>query len=310
MKILLTGSSGLLGKAVFSKLQHSPHTISTPLRAELDLSDYEQTRKFLSRNIPDFVIHCAAKVGGILGNIGDPVGFLSENIKNDFNLMSVCADLKVAKFLYFGSSCMYPVNPDSMLEKHHLLAGLLEKTNEPYALAKLSGWKMTELISQNLGLSWKTWILSNLYGPGDHFDQNRSHLLAAIIKKVSEAKELNHPAVEMWGSGKSRREFTFVGDVADFLASRVDTFEGLPQTLNLGSGKDESIETYYKTIFEIYGYTGELVQNLSKPEGVFSKLMNSSEANLYNWLPKTDIRVGLQETISWYENELRGGSND
>jgi GDP-L-fucose synthase len=203
---------------------------------------------------------------------------------------------------------MYPININTLLEKQQLLSGPLEKTNEPYALAKISGWKMTELVSNNHGLPWKTWILSNLFGPGDHFEVNRSHLLAAIIKKVSEANRFQLSSVEMWGSGQSRREFTFVEDVAKFIATIVDNFEDLPQTLNLGFGKDETIENYYRTVFKIYDYQGSLIKDLTKPEGVFSKLMDSSEATNYGWAPSTDIETGLQKTISWFENRLEGAS--
>jgi GDP-L-fucose synthase len=306
IKILVTGGSGMLGSAMIRSLRSAHTCILSPSRNQLNLLDYENTRQYIERNNPDIVVHCAARVGGILGNIHNSVNFLSENILIDFNLMSVCLKFRIKQLLYFGSSCMYPVTAIQPFKPEILLSGKPETTNESYALAKLSGWKMTQAVSFTHNLDWKTWILSNLYGPGDHFDPARSHLIAAIISKVSSAVREKQSRIDIWGSGTPKREFTYVEDVSEYLAFSLSSFHKLPQTMNLGSGQEFSVMEYYEIVAKLYGFAGSLVLDPTKPDGAMRKLMDSKVAQTWGWKSRTDLELGLSRTIEWYEESSRG----
>jgi GDP-L-fucose synthase len=188
--------------------------------------------------------------------------------------------------------------------------GPLESTNEGYALAKLVGTKTVTVTSVDLGLTWRTLVLSNLYGPGDHFENDRSHLIAAIIKKVTEAKSSNSNTVEMWGDGKARREFTFVSDVAEFIVSNLANLESLPVTLNLGAGMDFSVREYYEEVLKVNKLVAEIRPDVTKPSGMKRKLLNSDRAKSFGWSPKISLEEGLKLTVDWYlrQGELTNGN--
>lgn len=266
--------------------------------------DLPAVQHFLTEYKIDSIIHCAALVGGIQANIENPFEYLNTNIRLDSNLMSAAQLVKITNFLYIASSCMYPARASQPIKEIQLLTGALEETNEGYALAKIVGTKTVQVVGQNL--NWRTLVLSNLYGPGDKYDNSMSHLVAAIIRKVVEARGLNSQNVRMWGTGNVRREFTFVNDVAEYVSSIVFHLDQIPQIMNLGSGIDYSVREYYELVCEAAGYTGEIVSDLTQPEGMLNKLMDSSIANKNGWAPTTDIRAGIKIALEDFVVNYQG----
>jgi GDP-L-fucose synthase len=308
MRLLLTGSRGMLGSSILARIGQKYEVLS-PNRSELDLLDSENVLNYLRENNPNLIIHAAAKVGGIQANIENGFDFLTQNIRIDSNIFSAARSLKISKLIYIGSTCMYPKDREFSLKESDLLTGTLEPTNEGYALAKIIGTKTVELAAETEKLAWRTLILSNLYGPNDHFELDRSHLIAAVIKKVDLALESGSPSISMWGDGTSRREFTFVNDVSEFIVDNLENLKDLPTTMNLGSGVDSSILEFYEIITDLMGYKGKIISDPSKPNGMKRKLSNSTLAAGYGWLPKTTLNEGLAQTIAWYnENKVRFSS--
>lgn len=308
MKLLITGGTGMLGKALRRFAVTTYDEVFTPARQELDLLDEDSTYRYIAALRPEVIIHAAARVGGISANIANPLSYLSENICMDVNLMTTARKLATPKLIYTASSCMYPSNLEHAMREEEILTGPLEPTNEGYALAKLVGWKMVKIIASESKLSWRTVILSNLYGPNDHFDPSRSHLLAAIVAKMMVAKANGKECVEMWGDGSSRREFTFVDDVAEFLIQSLPDLDKFPVTMNLGVGTDYSVREYYDYVAKVIGFTGSISEDLSKPTGMRRKLMDSSLARKLGWEPKTGIETGIRQTIEWYQSSERDAS--
>jgi GDP-L-fucose synthase len=304
MKILITGASGMLGTEIAQEAVRSGHEVLLPSHRELDLRNELATYEYLKLNSPEAIFHCAAKVAGISANIANPSEFLTENIRIDNSVLGAAKNLEIPNLIYMGSSCMYPRNLAHAMKEEEILTGQLEPTNESYALAKLVGWKTVQLNSNTL--NWRTVVLSNLYGPRDHFEQNRSHLLAAIIAKTHFAKKNRASEIEMWGDGNSRREFTFAKDVAEFLISSLPALAKFPATLNVGSGVDYSVLEYYQFVSEIMGYEGVIVPNLERPTGMVRKLMDVTRATALGWSPNTQIRVGIEETSTWYSKTIEG----
>ena len=296
MRILITGGSGMLGRAISKILTNSKgtHVVYEPTRSELDLLNLESVRIYLSENKFDSIIHCAALVGGIQANIESPFEYLNTNVRIDSNLMSVAQTEKIKNFLYIASSCMYPARTSQPMKESQLLTGPPEETNEGYALAKIVGTKTVEAVGRSL--NWRTLVLSNLYGPGDKYDIPKSHLVAAIVKKVMNAKDNNVNQIEMWGTGNVRREFTFINDVAEYISEVIFNLAEIPQIMNLGSGIDYSVKEYYDLVCEAADYKGKIVSNPTRPEGMLSKLMDSSIASQNAWRPTTSIAVGIKLT--------------
>ena len=302
MKVLVTGGSGMLGSAVINSASLDDHQVLSPDHNELDLNEQLQTFEYLKLHQPDAIIHCAAKVGGISANIANPIEFLTKNIRMDSSLLGAAMELEIENLIYIGSSCMYPKDLPHAMNESEILSGPLEPTNEGYALAKLAGWKTVQFMSRRL--NWRSFILSNLYGPHDHFQPGRSHLLAAIIEKMHLAKCQNSKSVEMWGDGSAKREFTFVDDVAEFLVGSLNRLNEFPDTLNVGAGVDHSVLDYYKLVSQTMNYPGEIDADLSKPTGMKRKLMDISRAQSFGWAPQTSIESGIEMTVRWYEENL------
>lgn len=308
MRLLLTGSSGMLGSSMLD-LIGDKYEVLSPSRNELDLLNSEDVLNYFVEHKPNLIIHAAARVGGIQANIENGFDFLTENLKIDSNIFNAARLLRIANLIYMGSTCMYPKDRDFALRESDLLTGSLEPTNEGYALAKIIGTKTVELAAQMENLTWRTLILSNLYGPKDHFEPERSHLIAAVIRKVDLALESGSPSISMWGDGTSRREFTFVTDVAEFIAHNLENLKTLPITMNLGAGIDYSILEFYEMISELMGYKGKIISDPSKPNGMKRKLSDSGLATRNGWCAKTKISDGLAETIAWYnDNKVRYSS--
>jgi GDP-L-fucose synthase len=305
MRILLTGSTGMLGSSIKDELLRSEHELEilVPTSSDLDLLDAKATESYLQQHRPDLIIHCAAKVGGIQANVKDPWEFLYANLSIDSNLIGAAFDAQIKSFFYFGSSCMYPAVTAQPMSESQLFSGKLESTNEGYAIAKLTGTKLIETAATQFGLDWHAFILSNLYGPRDNFNLESSHLVAAIINKIDAALKSNSEAVEMWGDGSARREFTFVHDVSRFIVSRIGNSIDLPKVLNLGSSRDYSIIEYYQEVAKVMEYSGSIRAFPDKPSGMQHKLMDSSLASNFGWSPPTELEAGLSITIGYFKSK-------
>jgi len=299
-RVLVTGSAGMLGKAVCKSLESPDIEIIKLTREKVDLRNSEDTFRFFSRHKPDLVVHCAALVGGISANVDGGSKYFLENIELDRSVLYSSRELKINDLIYVGSSCMYPANIDHPLKESEILTGALEPTNANYALAKILGSNITRSIANDDGLDWRVFIASNLYGPHDHFNPSKSHLLAAIIQKAIEAKENDSKIIEMWGNGEPRREFTYVDDFANWIALSSKFLNQLPIVLNTGIGIDYSVKEYYEKVLIALNLDVEIVSNPNKPSGNTRKLMDSSLAREFGWLAPTDIDTGIAKTLDWY----------
>lgn len=308
MKLLITGANGMLGQALRKFAKYSNFEVLTPARLDLDLTDSAKTLKYFKEAEPDAVIHAAARVGGITANIENPLQFLTENLQIDNSVLGASRITKVPNLIYISSSCMYPKNLEKPMRESDLLTGSLESTNEAFALAKIVGTKTVQITSEVESLNWKTFVFSNLYGPYDHFESSRSHVLGAIIEKVCEAKKLDLDYVEMWGDGTARREFTYVDDVAKFMISKISNLRSIPSLLNISSGQDLSIRDYYELVMDLVEFRGQLQINLNKPTGMKRKLMDTSLASKNGWVSTTSLQDGLKETINWYQEYSMEGA--
>jgi len=299
--VIVTGAAGMLGSALVRSLVFAAeHEVVGLTRRDLDLRDKNLVLQKFSDLKPDAVIHCAAKVGGIQANISNPVDFLASNLEMDTNVITSCLSAGVNDFVYLGSSCMYPKDFRQPLKESDILAASLEPTNEGYALAKIVGSKLCEYASASLGVNYKTIIPSSLYGPGDNFSPGTGHLLASVIRKVAEAKMSKSTLIDVWGSGNARREFTYVEDLANWLSSRLDQLASFPPVLNVGVGVDYSVNEFYEAAKRVMGVEAQLDHDLSKPEGMRAKLMDSSLASAgFGWTAPTKLEDGIGMTLKW-----------
>lgn len=302
MKVLLTGSSGMLGKAIQAKNAQADTGLQLYCfdRKEYDLTKQVEVDALFSDNKFDAVIHAAAKVGGIQANINDPVGFLSENVMINTNIIYSAFKQNVDKLMFIGSSCMYPKDYTTPLKETFLLQAPLEPTNEGYALSKIFGAKLCEYISEAYKKRYCTVIPCNLYGPNDHFSEVSSHLIASAILKITKAKQNNVRVVDVWGDGKAAREFMYVEDLADFIITMLPQLEALPNYINVGPGQDHTVNEYYQMIASAIGHEVEMLHDISKPAGMQRKLLDTTLLKKLNWAPTTDIRAGIKHTVNWY----------
>ena len=299
-KVLVTGGTGMLGQALIRKLNEFKLQVVAPTRSELDLKDHVAVMNFFKHLKPNIVFHCAASVGGIQANIDSKSKYLTDNYFIDFNVLTSAREHRIHKLGYVASSCMYPAGIEIPMKEDLLLTGPLEKTNESYAFSKIIGTKYIEAVREQESLNWHTFISSNLYGPHDNFKAETSHLLASIIRKVHTSKKLNLQEIEIWGTGKARREFTFVDDFADFMADMVISDSDFRGTLNVGYGQDFEVNDFYKFVMEIAQVDLYTKFNTKMPEGNPRKLMDSSAAIGLGWKPKTDIITGIKRTYEWF----------
>lgn len=302
--LLITGAAGMLGSTFVKYFTDSNRVLFTPTSKELDLRDRSATHAYFSKNKITEVVHCAARVGGISANIQFPLDYILENLLIDSSVIDAAAKNSVKKFLYVGSSCMYPKDHDGLLSEEDILSGKLEPTNEGYALAKLSAANAVVAAGSQYKVDWKVIIPSNLYGPGDSLDLAKSHLIASIIMKLLDAKWNQSDEVEIWGDGTAKREFTFVEDVAHFVAANWELIDTWPDFMNIGIGTDRSVQEYYEMVAKEVGYKGCFKFNRDKPTGMKRKLMNSSRARQYGWNPQTSYHEGIKRTVAWYINKL------
>lgn len=307
MRILLTGGSGMLGSALqrLAPQIAKDMTVLAPNRAELPLTDASAVADWFAANPVDAVIHAAARVGGIQANIDHPVDFLVENlVMNDAVIMGAHR-AGVERLMFLGSSCMYPRDYRQPLEEGDILAAPLEPTNEGYALSKVTGSRLCDYITRSTeNRHYKTLIPCNLFGTEDHFGSVASHLIAAIVTKVVQARDAGEDSVEIWGSGRARREFLFVDDLVRFMLTSLPQLDTLPQVLNIGYGTDHSVTEYYEMIGKMAGYTGSFHYDLSRPEGMMVKCMTSARAAALGFTPQTPMPQALAAVIAAYEAQI------
>lgn len=302
MKILLTGAAGFLGSWLFRDLESAGHEVAALTRKQADLMSKDQIVAQMLKFEPDTIIHAAGLVGGIQANISHSYEFLLANTVIGFNLVSAALELNINNFINFSSSCIYPPQEEQPFREEQILTGSLESTNEGYALAKINVQKLMEYASRQFDVNYKTLIPSNLYGPNDNFQPGSSHMLAAAILKIKNARETGSPTVQIWGDGSARREFTFIGDLSGWVSNDVvNRISSLPNNLNVGSGVDHSIKEYYETIREVLGYEGEFEFDKERPVGMKQKLMNSDIALGMGWNPSTSLPQGIKITTNWME---------
>jgi GDP-L-fucose synthase len=299
-RIYVAGHSGMVGSAITRKLKAEGHThLILKELDELDLLNQKATLDFFEKEKPAYVFLAAAKVGGILANNTYRAQFIYENIQIQNNVIHSAYLTGVKKLLFLGSSCIYPKLAPQPIKEEYLLTGLLESTNEPYAIAKIAGIKMCQAYNDQYGTNFISVMPTNLYGPNDNFDLKTSHVLPALIRKFHEAKIENKPAVEIWGSGSPLREFLHVDDLADACYFLMQTYSG-NDFLNIGTGKDIPIKDLALLIKDIVGYKGELTFDASKPDGTPRKLLDVSRLHATGWKEKYSLRDGLTMTYQWY----------
>lgn len=297
--IYVAGHRGLVGSAIVRNLRKNGfENIITVPHAEMDLTDQSAVQRFFSENKIDYVILAAAKVGGILYNSTYQADFLYENLMISSNVIHASAKNNVKKLLYLGSSCIYPKLAPQPIKEDYLLTGPLEPTNEGYALAKIAGLKLCEKFRQQYGKNFISLMPTNLYGEGDNFHPENSHVIPGLMNRFHRAKVNNAPSVIIWGSGKPRREFLYVDDLADAILLALKNYnESL--TLNIGTGEDISIFDLSKLVAEAVGYKGEILTDPSKPDGTPRKVLDVSRVKALGWEPKYSLVEGLKITYSW-----------
>ena len=314
MRIYIAGAAGMVGSALTRRLASSPeYEVIAPSREELDLTDRLAVFEFFGREHIDCVFLAAARVGGILANSQFPVDFLLQNLSIQTNVISAAHEFNVDRLVFFGSSCIYPKEVDQPIKENALLSGKLELTNEPYAIAKISGIKLCESYNRQFGRDFRSLMPTNLYGPGDNFHPDNSHVIPGMIQRFHTAKLAGDKEVTVWGTGKPRREFLHVDDLADaaiFIMeqSKQVYLEALGEDashINVGVGKDCAIKEIAEMVSEVVGFRGALIFDTSKPDGTYQKLLDTSKLSFMGWESSTALKDGLDSTYLWYKENLR-----
>ncbi|MEY8337991.1 GDP-L-fucose synthase [Lachnospiraceae bacterium 62-35] len=299
-KIFIAGHRGMVGSAIHRKLIEKGYdNFVLKTSKELDLTVQAEVENFFKRARPDVVILAAAKVGGIMANIESPAVFLYDNLMIQNNVIHSSYKYGVKKLLFLGSSCIYPRLSPQPMKEEYLLDGKVEPTNEGYAIAKITGMKLCEMYNRQYGTDYISVMPCNLYGYGDNFNAVRSHVVPATIRKFHEAKINHRPEVVVWGTGKARRELLFTDDMADACIYLLESYSG-NEFFNVGTGSDVSIRELAELVKEVVGYTGTIVYDTSKPDGMPQKLMDCSKLSAAGWTYKTELREGLEKTYRWY----------
>jgi len=299
--VLLTGGTGMVGRNVTESSAAAGWQVVAPGTRELDLRDASATAEFVRRLQPDVVIHAAGRVGGIQANIAAPVDFLVTNLDLGRNIVMAARAAGVPRLLNLGSSCMYPCDAVNPLPEASVLQGALEPTNEGYALAKIAVARLCQYVNREAPqLEYKTLIPCNLYGPYDKFDPKHSHLVPAIIHKVHTAMAQRLAEVEIWGDGTARREFMYAGDLADAIWRAVESFDRVPDMMNIGVGADHSVNDYYRIAAQVIGWQGRFVHDTSKPAGMRQKLVSIERQTAWGWAPRTSLEDGIRATYRHY----------
>ena len=313
IKIYIAGHNGMVGKSIHNYfIQNRIGRIITENRVNLNLENFYNVDKFIKKNKPDVIVNCAGRVGGILANNCFPTEFLSENIAIQKNLITSSYLNNIEHFINLGSSCIYPKNSKQPIKESYLLTGSLEKTNEAYALAKIVGLKMCEFYNSQYNKSYLTLMPCNLYGPNDNFDSKESHFLPALIKKVILDNKQNNKSIEIWGTGKPKREVMHVDDLASaigfILKKKIKNDSKLlklikkSSVINVGSGNEHSIANFAKIICKLLSNKNKLNFNQNYPDGTMRKILDCTRIRSLGWRPKIKIKQGLSATINWYKD--------
>lgn len=297
--IYVAGHRGLVGSALVRALESRGESWIGASRRELDLLDRDGVFEFIADSKPAAVIIAAARVGGIAANNSMPVEFLSENIRISTNIMDACHKFDVERVLFLGSSCIYPRLSPQPIKEEYLLTGALEPTNEAYALAKISGLKLLQGYRREYGRRWISAMPTNLYGPGDNFDSESSHVLPATMRRFVEAKKSGVDSVTMWGSGKPRREFLHVDDLAGACLHLLEFYDD-DVAINIGSGEDIAISELASLVSAAVGYSGKILWDESKPDGTPRKLLDVTRVHDLGWKHSIDLAEGIRDLYEWY----------
>jgi GDP-L-fucose synthase len=299
MTILVAGGSGLVGSAIVRELKRLNKDVIGISSKDVDLLDRSQTFEFINNLKPTAIIDSAAKVGGIGGNNSYPVEFLSQNLQIQSNLMDAAHAAKVSKFVFLGSSCIYPKDCAQPMKEEYLLTGALEQTNSAYAVAKIAGIELIKSYRKEYGYKWISLMPTNMYGPNDNFHLENGHVLPVLIRKFIEAKRSDSGKVTLWGSGTPLREFLHVDDLAKAIVLCMDKYDDSRQ-INIGSGQEVSIKDLADKISKAVGFSGEISWDSSKPDGTMRKILDSSKIADLGWKPLISLDQGIASTVEWY----------
>jgi GDP-L-fucose synthase len=303
-RIYIAGHRGLSGSAIWRHLESCGYrNLIGATSRELDLRDRDAVFDFVHQEQPDVIIDAAARVGGIHANDTYSADFLSDNLQIQVNVMDAANSADVDRLLFLGSSCIYPKFAQQPIQESSLLTGELEPTNEAYAIAKIAGIMQVQASRKQFGRHWISAMPTNLYGPGDNFHPDNSHVMPALIRRMHEAKTQAASSVTIWGTGRPEREFLYVDDLARAIVFLLEHYDS-PDTINVGVGEDLSIRALAELVADIIGYEGQLLQDPSKPDGTPKKLLDVSRLTALGWAPQTSLREGVTATYQWYlENE-------
>ena len=299
MTILVAGATGLAGSAIVRELTRIGRPVVGISSKDVDLLDRNATFNYLSRLKPNSVIDAAAKVGGISANNSHPVQFLSDNILIQTNLMDAAHNANVEKFVFLASSCVYPKSCPQPIKEEYVLTGALESTNSAYAIAKLAGIELIKAYRKEFGHKWISVMPTNLYGPNDNFDLESSHVFPALIRKFIEAKKSNASSVDLWGTGKPRREFLHVDDLAKAIIVCLDGYDS-DQQINIGTGIDLTIAELAEKIAENIGFSGNINWDVAKEDGTPQKVLDIQKITNLGWKPTINLDQGIKLTVEWY----------
>jgi GDP-L-fucose synthase len=297
-RVYVAGHKGMVGSAIVRRLAGEECEILSSDRST-DLREQAAVRAWFAANRPDSVVVAAAKVGGILANDSYPAQFLYDNLMIEANLIEAARQAGVGKLLFLGSSCIYPKFAEQPIVEEALLTGALEPTNEWYAVAKIAGIKLCQAYRREYGCDFISAMPTNLYGPGDNFDLQSSHVLPALIRKAHEARLAGAESIEIWGSGSPRREFLHVDDLADACVMLLKTYSGEGH-VNVGSGEDVTILELAETVKDAVGFAGQIVRDTSKPDGTPRKLMSAGKLRAMGWSPSIGLEEGIASTYKWF----------
>ncbi len=299
-KIFIAGHKGLVGSALVRKLSLDGFlNLVLRERSELDIMDKKAVEHFFEKEKPDYVFLAAAKVGGIMANKNAKADFIYENLEIQNNIIHSAWKFGVKKLLFLGSSCIYPKNCPQPIKEEYLMSGYLEETNDAYAIAKIAGIKMCQSFNAQYGTNFISVMPTNLYGENDNFDLESSHVLPALIRKFHEAKEAGKKEIALWGTGKPKREFLHVADLADACVFLMQNYDS-PEIVNIGTGEDISIKELAEKIQKLIGFNGEIAWDSTKPDGTPRKLLDVTRLHVLGWKHQIELDDGLKMTIDWF----------